>query len=48
MSKSRRDPEQDALEELETEIVEDLDVEVDADEVVGGNDFTLNWRCNPT
>ena len=35
MSGTRRDPEVGELDELETDTVEDLDVEADADEVAG-------------
>lgn len=48
MVSTGQNPQDEPLDDLGTEIVEDLDVEVNADQVVGGNDFTRNWRCNPT
>lgn len=41
-----RDPEVGELEELETDTVEDLDVEADADEVAGRGPMAFTAFCN--
>lgn len=45
MVSTGQNPQDEPLDDLETETVQDLDVEEDADQVVGGNDDTRNFRC---
>lgn len=45
MATTGQSPQDEPLDDLDTEVVEDLDVEDDADDVRGGNNDTFNWRC---
>ncbi len=48
MASTEQDPKDEPLDHLDTETVEDLDVEDDADGVRGGRDFSDDPRCVPT